>query len=245
MNKFYRLLSMAACILISDHIYVDDTDHTMRKFILNNLPITIFTPQTQQFVAAGGSVTQESITGPTGPSGSTGPTGATGATGPKESAFGRLRRTLTGMGDTPLSIGQTATFDATGMEISHNVTYNPANSPSLAIPAQSVTANLAGYYVIDFSYVGSQATTSYTGSDFYATFNFYLDGLLLETFTLSTLGLRQGWSCIKFLDVGSTISFKAASPISFLSTSTPNAPIDSIDSFILNLYWIGDGQTIG
>ncbi|MBI2345101.1 hypothetical protein HYV10_03450 [Candidatus Dependentiae bacterium] len=201
--------------------FVESHDLQKRSIRLNNYPISIFTPQTQQFVQ-GINVTAIN--------------GVTGATGPSEPcllSLAMMRRTLSGFVSADIFSGDTGTFD-TGLL--YNIVSNPTGSPSSTTPTQSLTIQNGGYYLLEFSYAGDQITTDPTSTTFYARFNILVNNAIAETFTLSTLGVRQIWQYIIFLSEGDIIAVQAASNIPFL---IPPAGVSKIDCLIWTLNWIG------
>lgn len=204
---------------IEDQQTEESLSDQKRMVRLNNYPISIFTPQTQQFV----SVSNIAATG------AMGATGATGAAVPCLSALSMLRRTL--LAD--LASGETGTFD-TG--VLYNFTSNPTGSPSSSPHAQSLTTQIAGYYLLELSYVGNQITTDAAKGDFYATFNLLVNGIFEQQFVLSTFGIRQMWQQIIWLNEGDVIAIQAGSSIAFL---VPPSGIPSIDGLVWTLTRVG------
>jgi hypothetical protein len=214
----YIFLSLSAPLYPDD---TDDQNNQKRKITLNNFPISIFTPQTHQFSHGNGI---QAVTG------------ATGATGPATPCllnFAMLRRTLAGLPGTGIASGDTGTFDDGFL---YRITTNPTGSPSIAVPAESFTMEITGYYLIEFTYAGNQLITDPTNTAFYAAFNLLVNDIIREQFTLSTFGIRQIWQHIIFLAKGDVVSFQAASTIPFI---TPPVGIGGIDSFIMTINWIG------
>lgn len=222
MKKLYKLMIGYIFLSLSAPFYPNDSNdenNQKRKIALNNLPISIFTPQTQQF--NNGNAIQIA-------------TGATGATGPATPCllnFAMLRHTQL-LPD--LFSGETGTFDD---GLFYRITSNPTGSPSVSTPTESITMQVPGYYLIEFSYAGDQLTTDSTNSSFYAIFNLVVNGSLVEQFILSTFGIRQIWQYIIFLSEGDVVSIQAGSDVPFLGGTPPGIP--PADGLIMTINWIG------
>ncbi len=236
MKSFFKFI--VVFVLLAHGIYSrDDQDqqeseeslkNQKRLISLNNYPISIFIPQTQQFTPGG---VAQAVTG------AVGVTGATGATGISNGcllAYGLLRSTT----GSSLSMGETATFD---VGFSVDMTYNPAGSPSTAIPTQSVTINDAGFYFIEVTYAGDQQTISPALNSFYAVFNVVINGSVYTTFALSTFGIRETWSQIIFFNPLDTFSIQAASFVPYLSNNlaVPAGMTNNVDNLIVNIMRLG------
>lgn len=195
---------------------VEFQDQQKRGIKLNNFPISIFIPQTQQFTQDNAIIK--------------GITGETGAEQPCLFNLAMLRRINT----TSLATGDTGTFDN---GVLYRITSNPAGSPSFVTPTQSFTMQIPGYYLIEFTYAGDQ-TSIYTQQSFYAKFNLLVNGSLAQPFTLSTSGIRQVWQHIIFLNQGDTVSFQAASHIPFF-TAPGVIDAGTVDGLIMTISWIG------
>lgn len=228
MNKKKKILQLflisATFSLLSQEDEKDVAHESKRSMRLNNLPISIFTPRTDQF-SKGGDI---------------GPTGATGAL---ESDFVTLSRTLGSLSDlgiTALFSGETATFDD-GFAQKMGISTDPFG-PSVATPAEYFSADRDGYYMVSFFYVGSEETLALSSISSYTKFQLLINGTVDKQFTLTNLGIRQEWNKIIALGEGDIVSIRAASDVPFL-TSAKGLPavsdIGNYDAFILTVVYLG------
>lgn len=229
MKKLF-IRSLLFCIFVTNIFLVYSDENTEQKsqdtqtraIRLNNFPISIFTPQTQQFAPSISNISKAV----------TGPTGATGPIDPCLLNFAMLRRTQSFPGGDLFS-GETGQFDE---GLLYRITSNPTGSPSFGTPSESLTIQIDGYYLIELSYAGDQLENNPTQTDFYATFNLLVNGATAKQIILSTFGVRQIWQHIIWLTGGDVVSIQAGSDISFISSPTGIGPIDGL---ILTMNWIG------
>ena len=229
----------------------ESKDESKRGIALNNLPISIFTPKTNQFIT----------TDQAGVAGVTGPTGATGATGV---AFAMLRRTYESLsytgytgyqgytgyigytalpgypdGMTALFSGDIATFDEAFQQ---NIDLIPTNLPTPEQPSYAFKVFKTGSYLINFSYVGNQETLDLTNIDSYVKFDLLIDNVVQKEFMLINFGTRQSWYHILPLDANDVVFFKAASLVPFMSElSSGSVPsgVQNLDALIVTVQYLG------